>query len=231
VANIAVFHISTNIYLETLNIYNNIETSYKTPYIINDNDDLGKLRTIVLAIKNIYNLKIDFIRMKKVFPEHIKVFNKTHTYVIGFLNLEANQFTSRLKNFNSAVANDKNTKFRLFRDIRSPKVKSKKTIQEKQKLNNSENGRFVDMDKNNRIIFETFYEVISAYDNKDTDFKLTELTESLTKNEFDQLFTNLILKFKFLRDYELKDWEDKKEYNKFLSFLIEFDYDEVFKNI
>ena len=56
-------------------------------------------------------------------------------------------------------------------------------------------------------------------------------TESLTKNEFDQLFTNLILKFKFLRDYELKDWEDKKEYNKFLSFLIEFDYDEVFKNI
>jgi len=50
-----------------------------------------------------------------------------------------------------------------------------------------------------------------------------------TNNEFNQIFTNLILKFKFLRDNEIKDWENKKEYNKFLSFLIEFDYDEVFK--
>lgn len=55
-------------------------------------------------------------------------------------------------------------------------------------------------------------------------------TENLTKNEFDQLFTNLILKFKFLRDNEIKDWENKKEYNKFLSFLIEFDYDVFKKN-
>ncbi|MEA1955734.1 MAG: hypothetical protein U9N02_04485 [Campylobacterota bacterium] len=161
--------------------YNEMELNYKTPYIINDADDAGKLRTIILAIKNIYNLKIDFIKMKKVFPEHIKISNHKYTYVVGFLNLEANQFISRLKNFNSIVINDKNTKFRLFRDARSPKVKSKKTIEEKEKLNNIKNGKFIDMDKNDRIIFETFYEIISAYDNKDIDFKLVDLIEGLTK--------------------------------------------------
>ena len=154
---------------------------YKVPYIIDDSDDYGKLRNIFLAIKHLYQLEIDHIKLRQVFPPHIKVSNEKYNYVIGFLNLDGVSFTSRIKNFNARVINDKDLEFRLFRDIRSSKIKSKKSLEEIEKLKNSPNGNFLIMDKENRVILETFDEVITAFTNKDVDFQLSDLMKALTE--------------------------------------------------
>jgi len=169
------------------------EEVYSKAYIVDDSDDLGKLRNIIFSIKDLYFIQIDFIKIKRVFPEHIKIINEKFIYVVGFLNLDGNTFISRIKNFNSEVIKDKKTQFRLFRDQSSNRIRSKKSIEEIEKLKNSPNGNFLIMQKEERVIFETFYEIITAYENKDINFKLTDIMETLM-NVFPNFWLTKFLK-------------------------------------
>ncbi len=84
---------------------------------------------------------------KKKLPEHLKIETKKLSYIIGFLHESGTSFTSRIKNFNQLVLNNKKNQFRLFRDIREVKISGKKGKDEIAKFNNAENGKFLFMDK------------------------------------------------------------------------------------
>jgi NAD-dependent deacetylase len=54
--------------------------------------------------------------------------------------------------------------------------------------------------------------------------------QELSKDEFNQILTNLIIKFKDKRDSKLKMMETKEDYDRLLCFLIEeFEYEKIFK--
>jgi NAD-dependent deacetylase len=53
--------------------------------------------------------------------------------------------------------------------------------------------------------------------------------ENLTKDEFNQVLTSLIVELKYKRDSRLGRWEKKEDYNRLLCFLIEeFEYEKIF---
>jgi hypothetical protein len=101
--------------------------------------------------------------------------------VVGFLHPGGVPFTSRIKNFNQFVINYKEIRFELFRDIRESKITGKVGIDEKEKLNNAPNGKFIDMDQENRLSFEVIYKLI--VDIQNFDFEI-DLEKALTILEY-----------------------------------------------
>jgi hypothetical protein len=122
---------------------------------------------------------LDFFKIRKVLPEHIIIKTDRFQYVIGFLHLEGRLFVDRIKNFNSLVANHPEYYFRLFRDNREKSIRGKVSKDEQSKLNNSKNGRFVTMFQNDRVIYETIYQLIIDLKNRDIDIPLKELMDSI----------------------------------------------------
>jgi len=154
---------------------NEFEKKYQQKEIIDSTNDIGKLRTIILMYKQLKDLTIDQLRIgKKKLPEHLAIKLKKFSYAIGFLHESGNSFTSRLKNFNQLTINRDEFQFRLFRDERESKIKSKVAKEEKDKFNNSKNGEFIIMNKESRIIFELIYKIVVDIQNKDIDFDLKE---------------------------------------------------------
>ena len=150
-----------------------LEDKYQKPQIIEDSDDIGKLRTIVEAFKSINNLEIDHLRLgKKKLPEHLLIKNKSTTICIGFLQVSSTSFTARLKNYSSLVVEHKNTNFILLRDIRQSAITGKTGKEEIAKLNHADNGEFIIMGRENRINFELIYKAIVDLQNKDLELPL-----------------------------------------------------------
>jgi hypothetical protein len=74
------------------------------------------------------------------------------------------------------MINFPNIHFRIFRDVREDKI-SKNGLELIKKFN--QKGRFIFMEKEDKTIFETFYQLIEDYNNKDINFKLEEIIKSL----------------------------------------------------
>ncbi|CAN2041747.1 3'-5' exonuclease [Candidatus Magnetomoraceae bacterium gMMP-15] len=145
-----------------------LNQKYSNNEIITSSDDFGKLKKIVTTYKTISKLKIEYLRLgQKTLPEHILIKTKANSFAAGFLHEGGGAFTSRIKNFNELVINYKDVKFMLFRDKREEPITAKVGANEIKKLRHASNGNFIDMDKNRRIIFELFYQIIVDIENKD----------------------------------------------------------------
>ncbi|NJR46715.1 MAG: exonuclease [Hyellaceae cyanobacterium CSU_1_1] len=157
-----------------------LEQDYHEAEILLDEKDIGKLQDIIEAFKQITELETDILPSKRVFPPHRLITNKN--LCIGFISsCKGNQFTSRLQNFNTAVATQSQIRFILWRDSRSDAI-SPKTVGGKEidKLNQTKNGEFRSFTRSERITFELLYKFVSDIYNQDLDINLeTELQPAI----------------------------------------------------
>ncbi len=158
--------------------------AYTRKTIISDTDDLGKLRLILDALQPYYGFRLEYLRLgKRKLPEHVVIQSKqqgvhhaaSKKAAVAFLNTDAYSFAPRIKNFNQLVVDNKDILFALFRDEREPAIKSKVAKGEIEKLNNTENGRYVPMDRCNRINFELMHQIISDIQNHDLHAELEQV--------------------------------------------------------
>jgi len=153
-----------------------LERDYHEAEILLDEKDIGKLQDIIAAFAQITELETDVLPTKKVFPPHRLISNKNlnQTICIGFLSsCKGSSFTSRIQNFNTAVATQEQIRFILWRDIRSDAIKQK-TIGSKEidKLNQTKNGEFMTFTRTQRITFELLYKFVSDVYNQDLEINL-----------------------------------------------------------
>lgn len=149
---------------------------YNRKNIISDTDDLGKLRLILDALQPLYGFQLDYLRLgRRRLPEHLVIQRKQQgtqhaapkKAAVAFLHTDAYTFAPRIKNFNQLVVQHKDIDFALFRDIREPEIISKVSKEEIEKLNSTENGRYILMDRPQRIQFELVHQIISDIQNHD----------------------------------------------------------------
>lgn len=163
-------------YLETQK--QQLQKQYSLPQIIDDSDDIGKLRTITEAFNTNNDLAIDHLRLgKKKLPEHFLIKKNSVSCCLGFLQIGGSSFTNRIKNYNTLVVNHKEIEFVLWRDSRQPDITGKVGKEEIMKLNNAPNGNYLKMGKENRIHFELLYKSIVDIQNRDLDISLKTALE------------------------------------------------------
>jgi len=160
-------------------VYQEKNKSYAKKVIIDDKNDLDRLKFICTSIDKLYDISLDFFKIKRVMPEHVIISTDKHKYVVGFLHLEGRVFVNRIKNFNQLVANHQEYQFRLFRDARENKIKGKVSSDEILKLKNAPKGDFIIMEQESRVIFETLYQLIIDYKNKDIEVSLEDLMKAV----------------------------------------------------
>lgn len=160
-------------------VYNQKYKEYDKKTIIDDKNDLDRLKYILNSINELYHFTISFLKTKKVMPEHIIIQTDKHHYVVGFLHLEGKKFVYRIKNFNHFVATQPHYHFRLFRDARERPIQGKVSKDEIEKLQNHSKGKFITIDRENRVIFETLYQLITDLKSKDIEIKLEDLMEAV----------------------------------------------------
>jgi len=160
-------------------VYQDKNREYNKRTIIDDKNDIDKLAFILNSINSLYPFSLDFFKMRKVIPEHIKISTHKFTYVVGFLHLEGRTFINRIKNFNELVINNQEYYFRLFRDSRESSIRGKVSKIEIEKLQNSEKGDFLIMQKDDRVIYETIYQLILDYKNRDIEVSLEVLMNEI----------------------------------------------------
>jgi hypothetical protein len=153
-----------------------LAAAYSRKQIITDTDDLGKLRLILATLQPLYGFRLDYLRLgRRRLPEHVVIQRQqkgadhveSKKAAVAFLHTDAYTFAPRIKNFNQLVIEHKDIRFALFRDEREPEIQSKVSKGEIEKLNSSENGRFVLMDRPKRIHFELVHQIISDIQNHD----------------------------------------------------------------
>lgn len=156
-----------------------LEQNYNEAEILLDEKDVGKLQDIIEAFKKLTVLDTDILSAKRVLPPH-RIINQN--LCIGFLSgCKGNKFTSRIQNFNEFVAIKEQTRFLLWRDVRSDLIKDKSVgSREISKLDNTKNGEFKLLDRDNRITFELIHKFISDIYNQDLEIDLdTQLEPAL----------------------------------------------------
>ncbi len=160
-------------YLIQKKIY--LEEQYNNVPIITDADDIGKLKTIGEAFNRIKPIKLTHYRLgKRVLPEHIVVETNEKNYVLAFLQIAPNtsSFTSRLNNLNEIISLHPKDCFSLFRDQRLVEIKSKVAKENINKLNNTNNAKYLLLTKQDRIFLELVYQMILDILNKDLNVDL-----------------------------------------------------------
>lgn len=160
-----------------------LEQDYRDSEILLDEKDIGKLQDIIEAFKKITPLETDILSTKRALPPHRIISNKNNKNLcIGFLSgCKSGKFTSRIQNFNEFVATKEETKFILWRDVRSDPIQQR-TIGHKEinKLNGTKNGEFKTLERGHRIIFELIYKFVSDIYNLDLEIDIdTELQPAL----------------------------------------------------
>ncbi|MEO1673044.1 MAG: exonuclease, partial [Cyanobacteria bacterium J06631_2] len=164
-----------------------LEQNYHESEILLDEKDIGKLQDVIAAFNHISELETDTLPSKKVFPPHRIITNKN--LCIAFLSSsKGGKFTSRIQNFNEAVATKEETRFILWRDVRSDEIKQKTVgSREINKLNNTKNGEFKTFERDHRITFELLYKLISDIYNQDLDINMETEFKSALKIAAEQL--------------------------------------------
>ncbi len=77
------------------------------------------------------------------------------------------------------VINNKDINFILCRDCRARAITGKVGRMEIEKLNNTVNGRFILLEKDDRISFDLIYQIITDIQNRDLDIELETALNSL----------------------------------------------------
>ena len=159
-----------------------LSQSYNKPTIINDDGEVGKLNTIVEAFAMFENIKTDQLRYgKSKLPDNLLIETATKKYGIAFLNGSGGIFTARIKNFNQLVVTTPTVQFRLIRDNREPEIKPTSVGRaEIEKLNNSKNGMFSIMDREDRVNFELMHKLVTDIQEKDLEVDLDIALKALS---------------------------------------------------
>jgi hypothetical protein len=157
-----------------------LEKEYTKLQIISDSDDIGKLVTIAEAFQDIQSFETDYLLLgKKKLPEHLVIRNQSQSFFVGFLQIDGASFTSRIKNCNELLINNKDIRFLIYRDCRNPEIKGSVGKQEIEKLNHTSNGSFRVMDKDDRINFELIYKLVTDIQNEDEEFEIEKALQVL----------------------------------------------------
>ncbi|MBF0200622.1 MAG: hypothetical protein HQK66_04790, partial [Desulfamplus sp.] len=159
------------------------EKSYGDSSFVSDADDAGKLQVMLRAMGRGTQLKAGPMKKgRKSLPENVMVRTGSRkTTVTGFLHIKGNAFTSRLKNFNDLAVGHPDSWFRIFRDERLEKITSKVAMQEILRLNSHEKGGFIMMDRENRILFESLYRLVTDIQNRDVEMDLEDAVKVIKK--------------------------------------------------
>ncbi|TVQ42945.1 MAG: exonuclease [Gloeocapsa sp. DLM2.Bin57] len=146
--------------------YNNIK-------IIDDSDEIGKLRQIATAFLKRYSGKITVLRLRKlVIPENLVISHGKQENVLAFLNENGSRFTPRMKNFNQLLVNHPHLQFILIRDRRQPAINGKVGLREITNFTQSSNAELIILEKEARIEFELMYKMITDINNRDLEIDL-----------------------------------------------------------
>ncbi|MFN7414896.1 MAG: exonuclease domain-containing protein [Dolichospermum sp.] len=177
--------IPVNPVIEYLNEHRTeLEQKYHNATIIDDSNDVGKLRNIAEALTHIQSFKLTQYRLgKRVIPEHIVVEKGNQNHVIAFLEISGNAFTHRITHFNELVINTPQSKFDLIRDERQSEITGKVGKERIKQLENSANGNFVLFNKEDRILFDLIYDLIISIHNKDLDIDLESALTFVTTHQ------------------------------------------------
>ncbi len=155
--------------------FNEIKSEFDKKYalsVFSEDDDYGKLKKYISLLKRVKQIKAKeehFQIRQKVLPTNIILNDKV---CIAFLYEGGKSLTSRMKNFNPLVLNNKKIHFYLIRDSRSDELKSQNSKQLLAQFQNIQNTTYIEMGKNNRGIFDTIDRMIDDIHNKD--LKITE---------------------------------------------------------
>ncbi len=175
-----------------------LNNDYAKKTILSDTDDLGKLVSILHALKSIKPFEIEYLHLGKLkLPEHVLIHSPHKKAVVAFLHADAYTFTTRIKNFNQLIINHKDAKFLLFRDVREPTIKSRIALGEIEKLSNSENGRYLDMTADHRLGFELVYHLILDIQNHDFNAELDVVLPVLMNTLGEQFWLFRALNYSF----------------------------------
>lgn len=156
-----------------------LQRDYQKPQIITDSDDLGKLTTIAEAFREVKPFEIEYLQLgKRTLPEHLVLLGNRKV-AVGFLQIDGGAFTSRIKNWNEALMNDRTIQYQLWRDVRQSEITGKVGREEIEKLNHSRCGKFLQMDEEQRLDFEVIYRLVIDIQNRDLEIDLKEAIEDV----------------------------------------------------
>jgi len=152
----------------------NLKKEIKETMVISDSDDAGKLDTVVRALNRKNGMDVGKIRQKgRKLPDHILVKEGNQPKAAaGFLHAGGRSFYARLKNLNDIVAEHTDVHFIVLRDQRVSTIRSRKSLDEINRLNSSGNGKFRIMDEEARLSLETVYRIVTDIQNRDLDISL-----------------------------------------------------------
>ncbi|MGI0480941.1 exonuclease domain-containing protein [Geminocystis sp. CENA526] len=153
-----------------------IADNYHNPYIITDDDEYGKLVRIMEAFKR-YDSSIDLDHLalgKRVIPQHLLIVKNKLKLAVGFLNSGGSVFTNRIKNFNELVISYPQIKFYLLRDEKEGEITATGGRNRIAQLNYTNNGQFLTIDKEARVIFESIYKMIVAINQNDLEVSIVD---------------------------------------------------------
>jgi len=153
-----------------------LEEEYDQVTVIDDYDDIGKLKTIVNAFQQFQNIEVGQVRLGRMkIPENLLLTINQKDWAIAFLNLGGSAFTAKIKRFNECVHQLTSTNFYLIRDLRSSPIKSGTIGKENiDILNKAKNGEFMVFDREKRINFELLYKLIIDIQEQDLEIDLSK---------------------------------------------------------
>ncbi len=172
---------------------------WKSPPIIDDSDDAGKLRQICLGYQQIRRLEVDTLRLgKKKVPDNVVINLQKSQYCVAFLHLaNANSIQARLSNLNQLVIRHRQVRFILMRDASAPEIRSKGASAALQAfLNGCGDGvqrtheRPLDLER--RLALEFVHQLVSDIINRELDMPLRDGLQLLAQVEPDNWVVKML---------------------------------------
>ncbi|WP_193994565.1 hypothetical protein [Leptolyngbya ectocarpi] len=143
---------------------------YDRLQLIHGSDDLGKLWIVASEFQNCELFEIQKLRLgNRVLPANLLIQNSQKGNVLAFLHANGSSFTARIKNFNKLVSSHSDFNFVLMRDVRESTIRGKVGKFEIERLNHMKNGRFVYLQREDRIELELIYTLVVDIQNQDLD--------------------------------------------------------------
>lgn len=168
----------------------NLQERWSESRIINDSDDLGKLRQICQAFKQHKALEISALRLGRcVVPDNLVIRDRQGERCLAFLHVSnGTSIWARLSNFNQIVLSNPKTTFILMRDrtvgdIRSPKASEALAAF----CNGTGDGRkrthYQVLTLEQRVDLELAHQLVSDINNRDLEIPMPDALNLLVQQE------------------------------------------------
>ncbi|WP_338431946.1 AAA family ATPase [Synechococcus elongatus] len=158
--------------------------------IINDSDDLGKLRQICQAFKQHKALEISALKLgRRVVPDNLVLSDQQGERCLAFLHLSnGNSILARLTNFNQLVLSHPKTTFILMRDRTVGDIRSPKASQALEAFRNGTgDGRrrthYQVLSLEQRVDLELVHQLVSDINNRDLEIPMPDALNLLVRQE------------------------------------------------